>query len=104
MIYEDIGTKACAVMTLTYPIQTIAIGMLSGLSASAGVIVGKFFGKGDYDTAYKESKIFIRITVIASFCIALIISLLGGFYVKLFRVGNDIKNITNILCLFYPFA
>lgn len=104
MIYGHIGTKACAAMTLTYPIQTIAIGMLSGLSASVGIIVGESLGKGDYDTAYKESKIFIRITVIASFCIALIISLLGGFYVKLFHVGNDIQNITIYILYAYSFV
>ena len=94
IIYGHIGTEACAAMTLTYPIQTIAIGALSGLSASAGIIVGESLGDGDNDKAYAQSKSFVKLTVLAAVVIGVIISGLAGFYVKLFNVSDDTRMIT----------
>lgn len=94
IIYGHIGTEACAAMTLTYPIQTIAIGALSGLSASAGIIVGESLGEGDNDKAYAQSKSFVKLTVLAAVVIGVIISGLAGFYVKLFNVSDDTRMIT----------
>lgn len=42
------GTEQSAAMTLTAPIQGLAIGALCGLSQAAGVIVGKRLGGEDY--------------------------------------------------------
>lgn len=94
VIYGHIGTEACAAMTLTYPIQTIAIGALSGVSASTGIIVGESLGAGKNDKAYAESKSFVKITVLAAICIGVIISALAGYYVKLFNVSDETRNVT----------
>lgn len=94
VIYGHIGTEACAAMTLTYPIQTIAIGALSGLSASAGIIVGESLGAGKYDKAYEESTSFVKMTVLAAICIGVVISALAGYYVKLYNVSQDTRNVT----------
>ena len=45
-----------AAYTLTSPLQGLIIGALSGLSAAAGVMVGKQLGRKDYAAAYAESK------------------------------------------------
>lgn len=94
IIYGHIGTEACAAMTLTYPIQTIAIGALSGVSASTGIIVGESLGAGKNDEAYEESKSFVKITVLTAICIGVIISALSGYYVKLFNVSDETRNVT----------
>ena len=61
-IYGNLGTDACAAMTLTYTIQGLLIGALSGLAQAAGIIIGKELGKKEYDSAYNKSKkLYIRI-------------------------------------------
>ena len=50
------GTEQSAAMTLTAPIQGLAIGALCGLSRAAGVIAGKRLGGEDYDGAYRAAK------------------------------------------------
>ena len=55
-VYGHLGTSNLAAYTLTCPIQGLIVGALSGLSAAAGVMVGKRLGKKEYDEAYMESK------------------------------------------------
>ena len=55
-VYGHLGTSNLAAYTLTGPIQALIVGALSGLSAAAGVIVGKRLGRKEYDEAYTESK------------------------------------------------
>jgi putative adhesin len=55
-IYGRMGTEQSAAMTLTAPIQGLAIGALCGLSQAAGVIVGKRLGGEDYDGACRAAK------------------------------------------------
>ena len=55
-IYGRMGTEQSAAMTLTAPIQGLAIGALCGLSQAAGVIVGKRLGGENYDGAYRAAK------------------------------------------------
>ena len=55
-VYGHLGTSNLAAYTLTCPIQGLIVGALSGLSAAAGVMVGKRLGKKEYDEAYIESK------------------------------------------------
>ncbi len=94
IIYGHIGTEACAAMTLTYPIQTIAIGALSGVSASAGIIIGESLGAGKNDKAYEEAVTFMKITIFASIVIGILISMLSGYYVKLYNVAPETRQVT----------
>ena len=55
-VYGHLGTSNLAAYTLTGPIQGLIVGALSGLSATAGVMVGKRLGRKEYDEAYTESK------------------------------------------------
>ena len=66
-IYGHIGTDPCAAMTLTFPLQTLVIGALSGVSNASGILVGNSLGKSEYDKAYSESKRFIKITRLFAF-------------------------------------
>ena len=54
-VYGHLGTSNLAAYTLTGPIQGLIVGALSGLSAAAGVMVGKRLGRKEYDEAYTES-------------------------------------------------
>ena len=55
-VYGHLGISNLAAYTLTCPIQGLIVGALSGLSAAAGVMIGKRLGGKEYDEAYEESK------------------------------------------------
>ncbi len=101
VIYGHIGTESCAAMTLTYPLQTLAIGALSGVSAAAGVMIGNDLGKDNKDKAYADSKSFVKVTIEVSLGISMLIALLGGLYVKLFHVSDDTKQMTVYILFAY---
>ncbi|MBE6050571.1 MAG: MATE family efflux transporter [Clostridium sp.] len=94
VIYGRIGTEQCAAMTLTYPVQNFMIGLLSGISSAAGIMIGKLLGADEEEKAYEESKEFVRITIIMSLIISLIIFAFGRFYVKLYNVPLETMQIT----------
>ena len=50
-VYGHLGTINLAAYTLTCPVQGLIVGALSGLSAAAGVMVGKRLGRREYDDA-----------------------------------------------------
>ncbi|MEE3405099.1 MAG: MATE family efflux transporter, partial [Acutalibacteraceae bacterium] len=54
-VYGHIGTPECAAMTLTYPVQGLTVGALSGIAQAAGILIGKELGKGEKHSAYQKS-------------------------------------------------
>lgn len=96
-IYGNLGTDACAAMTMTVPIQTIVIGALSGLSQAAGILIGKSLGAKEYEQTYTNSKKLLWYGFAASFILSLLLAASGPFYVKLFHVDNAVQEITKNL-------
>lgn len=90
-IYGNIGTMACAAMTLTVPIQTLLIGALSGLAQAAGIIIGKSLGSREYDRAYRESKKLMLYGFCGSLLLSLLLVLLGNCYVQIYQVEPEVK-------------
>lgn len=101
VIYGHIGTDSCAAMTLTYPLQTLAIGALSGVSAAAGVMIGNLLGEGKKEKAYEDSKSFVKVTIGIAVGISILITLFGGLYVKLYQVSSETRQITVYILLAY---
>jgi putative MATE family efflux protein len=101
VIYGRIGTDACAAMTLTSPIQSLMIGALTGVSAAAGIIVGKRLGEGAYEKAYGEGKKLLRYGIIGASLISVIILLTGGYYVQIFNVEDNVRLLTKYLLIAY---
>ncbi len=93
-IYGHIGTKSCAAMTLTIPIQILMIGALSGLSQAAGIIIGKSLGSREYDKAYRDSKRMMVYGLIGAFLLSLVIIGFRSRYVMMFQVENSVRVIT----------
>ncbi|WP_294404086.1 MATE family efflux transporter [uncultured Clostridium sp.] len=94
VIYGRIGTDACAAMTLTNPIQSLMIGLFSGIAAAAGIITGKALGDDRYDDAYIMAKKMIKIGIVGSILLAVIFSSCASLYVDIFSVNNSIKQDT----------
>lgn len=98
-IYGRMGKEVLAAMTLTNPLQGLFIGMFSGLSSAALVMVGKRLGQNNKDEAFSISKYLIKVGFIGSMIIAAVIVALSPFYVKLYNVEPEVKELTiYILC------
>ncbi len=93
IIYGHLGSASCAAMTLTYPVQGLLIGALSGISSAAGIIIGKKLGQKDFQTAYTNSKSLIFYGVAGSVLLSLILIIFKGFYVSLYQVELQVQQL-----------
>ena len=93
-IYGHLGTDASAAMTLTNPVQSLAIGALCGLSQAAAIIIGKRLGDGDSETAYREAKKLLLYGLVGSLPLSLLIFFVSHRYVLIFNVETGIRNLT----------
>lgn len=94
MIYGRIGTDACAAMTLTNPIQSLLIGLFSGIAAAAGIIAGKALGNSRYDDAYIMSEKMFMMGICGSIILGIFLSIFSSVYVKIFSIPEYVKHDT----------
>lgn len=90
-IYGNMGTDACAAMTLTVPVQTLLIGALSGLAQAAGIMIGKALGGEEYGRAYRESKKLMKYGFCGSILLSAGLWAARGYYVGIFNAGAEAK-------------
>lgn len=96
-VFGHIGTDSLAAYMLTTPIQGLFTGALSGLSAAAGVIIGKHLGKKDFDAAYGDSKKLLWLGLAGSVILSVVLFLLAGFYVTNYQVDAFVKETAKYL-------
>ena len=100
-VYGHLGTSNLAAYTLTCPIQGLIVGALSGLSAAAGVMVGKRLGRKEYDEAYTESKKIMYAGLAGAVAVSTLLILLAGVYTELYRVDGSVKELGKILLIVF---
>ena len=100
-VYGHLGTSNLAAYTLTCPIQGLVVGALSGLSAAAGVMVGKRLGRKEYDEAYIESKKIMYAGLFGAAVVSALLILLSGAYTGLYRVDDRVKEIGKTLLIVF---
>lgn len=93
-IYGNIGTDACAAMTITIPVQTLVIGALSGLSQASGILIGKSLGARQYQEAYEDSKKLIKYGFLISVILSIVLVAASPLYVNIYNVEPVVKKIT----------
>ena len=103
-IYGRIGTEQSAAMTLTAPIQGLAIGALCGLSQAAGVIVGKRLGGENYDGAYRAAKRLMVYGAVGASVLCAVVLLTSGAYVEIYQVSRTVKRLTRQILFVYALA
>ena len=81
--------------------QGLIVGALSGLSAAAGVMVGKRLGRKEYDEAYTESKKIMYAGLIGAAAVSILLILLAGVYTGLYRVDDSVKELGKILLIVF---
>ena len=100
-VYGHLGKSNLAAYTLTCPIQGLIVGALSGLSAAAGVMVGKRLGRKEYDEAYTESKKIMYAGLAGAVAVSTLLILLAGVYTGLYRVDDSVKALGKILLIVF---
>lgn len=94
VIYGRMGTAPCAAMTMTGPVQGLLIGLLSGIAQAAGIMIGRHLGKGEYETAYRDSKKLMGCGLAGSAILSLLLIWLGGTYVSVYNVEPQVQRMT----------
>lgn len=102
-IYGHMGTAVTAAMTLTGPVQNLLIGALTGLSQAAGIIVGKRLGSEDNEGAYDAAAKILWYGFLGSVALCIVIVLVRGAYVEIYRVEDYVKELTCGVLLMYAF-
>ncbi|MBE6024946.1 MAG: MATE family efflux transporter [Cellulosilyticum sp.] len=102
-IYGRMGTLSCAAMALTNPIQGLAIGALTGISAATGIMVGNELGAGHEEGAYEKAKTFIKIGLGGTLILSIVVAILTPFYVRLFNVEQEVRQIAISILWVYAF-
>lgn len=103
-IYGNMGTEACAAMTLINPIQGLMMGALCGLSQAAGVIIGKKLGNREYDESYTAAKKMILYGFVSSAVLSLVIVTTRTAYVEIYQVEDSVKALTAQILTAYAFV
>lgn len=101
IIYGHLGTAPCAAMTLTYPIQGLLIGALSGISSAAGIIIGKRLGKTDYEAAYEDSKMLVWYGLAGSAFLSVILIIFRNYYVSFYQIEQEAQMMGSSLLLIF---
>lgn len=103
-VYGHVGTKAFAAMTLTNPLQALVMGALSGVSQAAGVMVGKRLGADDTRSAYQDAKWLMYTGLACSVLLSTLVIVFNKYYVLIFRVEDDVRQLTRELLTAYAFV
>ena len=100
-VFGHLSTESLAAYTLTSPIQGLVCGALSGLSAAAGIMIGKRLGAKEYDEAYNESKKIMFAGVVGSAVFGLLLVALSGFYVSFYKVEETVRYMGKMLLIIF---
>lgn len=90
-IYGRMGTAQIAAMTITFPVQGLCIGFLSGIGSATGIMVGNRLGANDNEKAFEYSKRFIIIGIIGSVIIGALVILFSNIYVGAYNVSEEVQ-------------
>jgi len=93
MIYSRMGTSEMTAMTITFPLQGICIGLLSGLASAGGVMVGNKLGAGEEETALQYAKRFIALGISVSLAVGLVIAAASPWYVSFFNISGEVHRL-----------
>lgn len=94
IIYGRIGTTEVAAMTLTFPLQNLSIGLFSGVSVAAGIMIGNKLGKDKNNEAFSYSRKFVHLGIVGAVMFGVILIIFSKVYAAIFNVSNDLKDCT----------
>ncbi len=86
------GTDSLAAMAMTFPVQSLAIGLLAGVASSAAVLVGQRLGRDDLGDASLRGNQLIVGGVVAALGIGVLLAAASSIYVGLFATSGHVRH------------
>ena len=83
-IYGNIGTQACAAMTMTTPI-----------------LIGKSLGTQEYDRAYRDAQRLMRCGLATSLVLSALLLVFGRLYTTIYRVEPEVRATAYLLLVVF---
>lgn len=94
IVYGRMGTAEVASITLTYPIQSLSIGLFAGVSSAAGIMIGNKLGLEENELAFKYSKKFIKMGIIGSAVFGILLVACSKLYISVFNISTNVRECT----------
>ena len=102
--YGHMGTAELAAKGIADPVQSVGIGLFSGMAAATAVILGNRLGNGEVERAIADSKIILRFVLLIAIITSGIIALLSGFYLSFYKITPEVGEISQyflyVMCVF----
>lgn len=98
-IYGHMGIGEMAAVQLISPVESLAIGALSGVAQAAGILTGKRLGAGENEEAYDESKRLMYYGIAGSVVLSIIVISLRGVYIGIYNVPDSVKLMSSRLLI-----
>ncbi len=98
VVYGRMGTDNLAAMTMTYPLQGLAIGLLSGLAGAAAVLVGNRLGAGNFDGAIDYADKLLKVGMTGALGVGALVALASPYYVALYNTPAHVQHM-GALCV-----
>lgn len=102
-IYGRMGTEQLAAMVVTFPVQGLAVGFFSGLSAAAGIIIGNLLGAEKIKQAYTAAWDFFKLCIIGCAVIGLALTACAGLYTDFYNVSETVRVTAKQLLVLFAF-
>lgn len=93
MVYGHTTLDASAAMTMTLPVQSLVIGLLSGFSTAAGIIVGKDLGRNDRTLALSHARSLMKLSAAGSLVLFGLLLAVSPFYVQIYSVSAQVRSL-----------
>ncbi len=93
-IYSRIGTVEYAAMSVMYPMQSVIIGLLTGISGATVVVLGNMIGAGNEDKLLSCAKRVLIFGCIISVVAGALVILSTNVYVSIYNVSPETVKIS----------
>ncbi len=88
-IYSRIGTIEYAAMSVMYPMQSVIIGLLTGISGAAVVVLGNMIGAGKEDNLLACAKKVLIFGFVVSVMSGILVIIFTDAYVSIYNVSPE---------------
>ncbi|MGL5864891.1 MAG: MATE family efflux transporter [Dermatophilaceae bacterium] len=104
VVYGRLGVEQFAAMTVSFPLQSLGIGLLTGLSGAAAILVGHRVGRDDFDEAAQYGTQLLRSGMVIGAGVGAIAALLAPLYVSAYSLSPEVRQVALqcvlVFCLF----
>lgn len=88
-IYARIGTEAVAAVNIASTIEGIALVPFLGLGNACAILLGNRIGASETQGALRDARRFLRLSVLVAVVVGLLLSVVSGTVVALYRISPE---------------